>query len=556
MTLYIPEKGTTNPRWENIVKDIDIEPRYDINTPIPKDTTHYSPRSFYMNNRNVKRAGVVTNFTQEMIDEIRRCKDDIVYFASKYFFIRTLDYGRIKIPLYDYQKFILRLNDYPEIRFKQWLAARQSAKSTTLTIEILHDIIFNEAFEAGIVAQVRTTAMEIFSRVRMAYEMLPFFLQPGVIEFTKGGVLLENGSKVFSASSKPDSLRGFSLNSVLVDEGAFVRNMDEFMRATFPTISSGKTSKFSLVSSPNGRKGFFYNNWIQAIKGKNDYFTIQVPWHRVPGRDEEWKKSEIERTDLLKFRQEHNCEFLSTSLSLVDSFKLEAAEDNVIDPIIIDGALKIYEEPVEEHRYIMTVDTAEGKLQDSSSFIVFDVSGDVYKTVATYESNEISPMLFPYHVAKTASDYNEAIVVIENNNSSGALVSRILHHEIEYDNIYCEHRKDDTGVGIRTTQKTKNLGCMTLKDIFEKDKLLILSAEVLSQLSNFEETGNSYAGADGEHDDFAMNLVVFSWFTHSDEFQEYLKGSTITKELYGQEGAVILDVEKEHEEFISIEDFW
>lgn len=59
---------------------------------------------YYDGNKNLKRADIQLPYSQEHIEEYIKCKNDIFYFAERYYFIRDLDLGMIKIELRDYQK--------------------------------------------------------------------------------------------------------------------------------------------------------------------------------------------------------------------------------------------------------------------------------------------------------------------------------------------------------------------------------------------------------------------------------------------------------------------
>ena len=531
---FIPDPDSINPQWSHIFGRVDVKPKYDIDSPYPVDNTVYSPRSNYRGNKKLKRAGVETEITEEMEEEFARCADDILYFAERYFFIRTLDDGTIKIPLYDFQKIWLRISEMPDVRFRQWLAARQTSKSTTITIEILHSVIFNEGFEVGIVAQAPGTAAEILKRVRTAYELLPRWMQIGVEEWQKGSFVLENKSNVFFASALSDKLRGKSLNHVLVDEAAFVKDMDGFFTATFPTISRSKVAKFTIISTPNGRRGYFYDNWVKATKGKNDFFTFMVKWYHVPEEDD-FKEKEMARVGALRFRQERNCEFIGSSDSLINPLIIEKIESLCYDPIeVTDYGEHIFEKYIDGHTYISVVDCGEGKNQDYSAMITIDVSVFPFKIVSVFRNNDVSQLLFPAHIYKIGMSYGESLVLIENN-SVGSVVGHILHTDIEYGNIYFSDPTKLESLGVRQTAKTKRIGCSNLKTIIENDKLEIPFELLVKELNTFEESGNSYAAADGCHDDMVMCLVIFSWYSTQDEFKEYYSTGSLAKEIYEEE---------------------
>ncbi|AKE44698.1 terminase large subunit [Sinorhizobium phage phiM9] len=529
-----------NPRFKVKTDKIDLDYKFSPkDIPDIVDTTPYNGRSYYKGNRLIKRAGVTVHITPIMIEELNRCKKDILYFAERYFYIRTLDDGKIKIPLRDYQKFWLRVSEDSEIRSRIWLACRQSAKSTTLTIEILHKVLFNEDYQIAILANKGATAREIFSRVRLAYEMLPFWMQVGVEEWNKGSLILENGSKVFAASTSSDSIRGYSLNEIILDEMAFVKNDEDFMTSTYPVIASGKKSRITMISTPNGPRGEFHKNFKKAREGKNNYFSFKVPWWFVPGRDEEWKKETIENTSYAQFRQEQEVEFIGTGDGFLTAETIELLASQVQEPLRLnnpeysDEGFEIFELPREGHSYIAGVDNAEGKGQDSSTITIIDVTTKPFKQVATFADNRISPLLFPHKIKKLCEIYNNALCIVENN-SIGLTVASSLFLDLEYENMYLSNTINEMGIGVRTTRPMKQLGCQLLRSLLEKGALEIRSEKSLKELQNFVPKNGTYAAAPGEHDDLVANLWLVAWYTGQPGFEEHLKNS-LAKELYGKE---------------------
>lgn len=534
----IPE--ALNPRHQELIEKINLNYKFDPNAPEIIDPNKYSKRDFYLGNRKIKRDGVEIIYTPEMIEEIQKCREDVLYFAERYYTIRTLDHGKMKIPLRDYQKFWLRVYEVPEIRNRVWLACRQSAKSTTMTVEIAHRLLFNEDFEYVILANKGNTAREIFSRVRMAYEQLPLWMQVGVVEWNKGSVKLENDSRVFAASSSSDSVRGFSPNEVLLDEACFVRNDEEFMASVFPTIASGSKSRLTQISTPNGPRGVFYKDYTKAIKGQNSYFSFKVPWFFVPGRDEAWKKKQIEDTSVSQFKQEQEVQFLGASDGLISGEIIERLQLDLADPILVNDEelsnpeYRIFELPREGRSYIVTADTGEGKGKDSSTFTVFDITERPFAQVATYKSNQVSQLIFPNKIAKIAEKYNQALVIPERNNTSGGTVCYKLYYELEYPNVYLQG-EGEMDIGVHVSHSVRSLATNTLRGIVEKGGMIIRDERSLNELANFRlQKNGKYAAPEGDHDDMVQNLWLFSWYTAQEEFEEAFK-ENVYNSLYSEE---------------------
>lgn len=177
--------------------------------------------------------------------------------------------------------------------------------TTTVCGYFLHYILFNEDVNVAILANKGSLARDILGRLQLAYENLPTFLQQGIKVWNKGDLQLENGSKIVAASTSSSAIRGGTYNMILLDEFAFVPKhiADEFFSSVYPTISSGKTTKIVIVSTPCGMN-HFYKLWVDSAAGKNEYMPIEVHWSDVPGRDEEWKKETIRNTSAEQFAQE------------------------------------------------------------------------------------------------------------------------------------------------------------------------------------------------------------------------------------------------------------
>jgi hypothetical protein len=260
----------------------------------------------YNNNPNLPRESYIHSFTQYEIDEYIKCADDPVYFATKYMKIVNVDRGLIPFEMWDFQKDMLKT--FHEDRFSICKLPRQVGKTTTAVAFILHYILFNENVNVAILANKSSTAREIMGRVQLAFEYLPRFLQQGVKEWNKGSIEFANGSRAVADSTSGSSVRGRSFNVIFLDEFAFVPNniAEAFFMSTYPTISSGQSTKVIIVSTPNGLN-LFYRMWMDAIEKRSLYKPIEIHWSMVPGRDEKWKEETIRNTSEDQFRQEFEC---------------------------------------------------------------------------------------------------------------------------------------------------------------------------------------------------------------------------------------------------------
>lgn len=420
-----------------------------------------------------------------------------------------------------------------------------SHNSTTVVSYLLHYLIFNDNVNIGILANKATTSRELLSRLQLSYENLPKWMQQGIVSWNKGSLELENGSKILAASTSASAVRGMTFNIIFLDEFAFVPNhiAEDFFASVYPTISSGKSTKVIIVSTPKGMNKF-YRMWHDAERGRNEFVPTQVHWSEVPGRDEEWKRQTIANTSEEQFRAEHLCEFLGSVNTLINPAKLK----NFVydEPIKRNAGLDIHEDVKEEHSYLITVDVARGMNNDYSAFIVFDITNFPYRVVAKYRNNEIKPMLFPSIINEVAKGYNNAWVLVEVNDL-GDQVANILHFDLEYDNILMCSMRGRAGqivgsgfsgkksqLGVRMTASVKKLGCSNLKTLMEDDKLITNDFEVISELTTFAQKHNSFEAEEGCNDDLAMCLVSFSWLVAQDYFKE-MTNNDVRKRIYEEQ---------------------
>lgn len=306
-----------------------------------------------------------------------------------------------------------------------------------------------------------------------------------------------------------------SHNCIFLDEFAFVQNANEFYTSTYPVISSGKDTKVIITSTPNGVGNMFYRLWEGAVQKTSEFKPFTIKWSDVPGRDEAWKRQTIANSSELQFAQEFEVNFIGSSATLISSEALLGLKG--VEPSKHQYGIRYYDDPVEGHEYIMTVDVCKGRGQDYSTFTVFDVSTMPFKTVCTYRDNLISPLIYPELIVRAAKQYNNALVVIENNDA-GQVVCNAVYYEYEYDNMFVSSAVKSNGIGVVMTKRVKRIGCSNLKDLIESGKLEVCDIDTVAELSSFEPKGDSYAARGSTHDDMVMNLVMFSWFVSTEAF--------------------------------------
>lgn len=478
-------------------------------------------RTRYMRLKNLRRANIKTQYTPEMIAEWKRCRKDIVYFAETYCAITHIDYGTIKVQLRDYQKDMLKIMH--ENRMSAHKLSRQLGKTTAVAIFLAHYVCFNKDKAVGILAHKGSMAVEVLERTKQAIELLPDFLQPGIVEWNKKSIVLENGSSIGAYASSPDAVRGNSFSFIYIDECAFIQNWTDCFLAIQPVISSGRESKMIMTTTPNGLN-HFYDIWQSAIDGKSGYVPYEAVWHSVKERlynksdifDDgyEWSSQAIAGSSLEQFLQEHNAEFFGSSGTLIRATTLSRL--SFID-VVNDNGFYQFEKPKEGRKYVATLDCSEGRGQDYHALQIIDITEFPYKQVAVYHSNTTSHFILPDIVFKYLMMYNECPVYIELN-STGVSIAKSLAMDLEYDNIICDSFID---LGMKQSKRSKAMGCSAIKDLIEKDKLIINHKGTIQELRTFSEKGVSWAAEEGFHDDLVMSLVIFGWLTTQEKFAEY-----------------------------------
>ena len=483
----------------------------------------------YLGNPNLKKANVTQEWTKEEVEEYTKCMKDPLYFIQTYIKIVSLDEGLIPFHLYDFQKEMV--GTFHNNRFTICKLPRQSGKSTTIIAYLLHYILFNPSVSVAILANKAAVARDLLGRLQLAYENLPKWLQQGVMTWNKGNLELENGSKILASSTSASAVRGGSYNIIFLDEFAYVpvNVAEQFFSSVYPTISSGKTTKVVIVSTPHGMN-MFYKLWSDAENKRNSYVPIEVHWSEIPGRDEEWKIETIKNTSQSQFNTEFECEFLGSIDTLISPQKLKTMAYK--NPRQSNAGLDLYEKPQQGRTYMLNADVSRGTKNDYSAFIVFDISEMPYRIVAKFRDNEIKPLLFPSKIHDVAQAYNKAFVLIEVNDI-GEQVATTMQFDLEYDNLIMASMRGRAGqilgggfsggraqLGVRTTKAVKKIGCSNLKQMIEDDKLIIEDLDIISELSTFIVKGSSFQADDGCTDDLVACLFMFAWTSDQTYFKE------------------------------------
>jgi hypothetical protein len=413
---------------------------------------------YYRGDKKIPSADAQFKWTPAMVKELAKCKKDIIHFAENHFFITSVDRGKEKISLYTAQKKVLR--SLGNNRFVCLLSSRQSGKTTLMTIYALWVTCFSEDQRVIIVANKEQTAINIFKRVRMAYEQLPNYLKPGVKEYGKTGVTFSNDSSIGISTTTSTAARGESVNCMIIDEMAFIEQhfIEEFWKSVIPVISSGKKTKIFVTSTPNGTDNKFYEIYSGAEKETNGWRAERIDWWEVPGRTERWKAQMVATLGSEEsFLQEFGNVFVDDGNTAIGAELIEKFKNNKKKPIwkSDDNTYQVFEQPHKDNLYIIGVDVGEGIGRASSVAQVFDITDLTnIKQTAVYGTNNIEPYHYANHLANLANSWGKPPVLIERNNC-GAQVIDALIHKMQYDRLVSYSKISSTG---STTVNTRHLG--------------------------------------------------------------------------------------------------
>jgi hypothetical protein len=395
-----------------------------------------------------------------------------------------------------------------------------SHNSLTVSIYLLWLALYTDTTaNIFVLAHKGDMSKQLLMDLKVIYEELPKHLKKGVKKYDATGIEFEDGSKIRSGTTTPDTIRGQSITFLLLDEFAFVppHIVDEFYTAANPTLSTGGT--MCIISTPNGANGLFYELYKGAKSNTNGFVVAEVDWREVPrpnGQDpDEWAQETIKEIGKVRFSQEHLCDFLGSSSTLISGEHLEKIMDTLLDPIEYEeGKLRVWFKPKPKHIYVIGVDVAKGVGKDYSVIQVVDITKkNKYKLVANYRDNFIRPDQFTGKINEIGRMYNDAYAIVENN-TFGSQICIDLWEEYEYENLFREYGKREHGVNANV--RTKATSTSNLKTIMEEGYLKIYDEKTYKELTGFEEIKPNIYGCTGKsHDDLVMSLVWISYFINN-----------------------------------------
>jgi hypothetical protein len=468
-----------------------------------------------INNPKLKKPFTKITYTQEMIDEMRRCITDPVYFIKNYVYVLHPKRGKIKFELYPFQEEMIRC--YQNNRWSISKIARQSGKTETTCAYLAWFAMFQPDKTVLVAANKLTNAKEIINRIQGIYEELPDWLKPGIdeSEWNKTSLSFENGSKIMSQATSVNTGRGFAISLLYLDELAFVppHVQDAMWASIFPVLSTGGSCIIS--STPNGSVDLYSSLFRNAVTGENGFAYIDIKWWQVPGRDEKFKKDTISKVGQRKWDQEYECQFLTTEHTLIDLVALERAESSMSEPAFKVGELfnqPFWKIPNPNLTYIVGVDPAQGVGNDYSVIEVFEFP--TMEQVAEYRTDSQSPAtLYSYlkTVLRFLEKHGREVYYSVENNALGQAIIALYEADINplQKAIFMSEDGKDV-LGYNSNIKTKNKTLLTFKEMFERGHIKLNSKILIDELKSLVRKDSTFKAMTGKHDDcvFATLIVI------------------------------------------------
>lgn len=474
------------------------------------------------NNDHLVKVNAKFEYTQEMLEELDKCEQDPIYFIRKYVRIQHPVKGAIPFDLYDFQVDMIETihNNLQMIT----TIGRQSGKTTCLAAYVLWYACFRDDMTVLIVSNKNSNAMEFIHRVRYAYEELPNWLKPAVdpAMWTKHELGFANKTRIISEATTEGSGRGKSISFLVCDELAFVapRVVEEFWTSVSPTLSTG--GKCAIISTPNGDMNKFAELWRSSQSedggpGDSGMVARFYDWQSVPGRDDDFRRREIAKLGLLKWRQEYLCEFLSSEEMLVDSMVLAKLTDDMkkLQQANTKNNLVFFEPIIEMGAtYMVGVDPSKGTGNDYHAIQVWrvDSSGKVIQ-VAEYRSNDLkTPQLYTMIkrlIQKLGNSNGNQVFFTFENNAVGEGILALYQNDPDILSLGSAYLASDKNqLGMNTNGKTKIRACLMLKDLIEGQRLEIKSHALLRELKTYVRERGSYAAQYGSTDDLVSASLL------------------------------------------------
>lgn len=465
------------------------------------------------------------NLKQIIQQQYLRCSQDPVFFMRNYCYIQHPKRGKIKFNLYDFQESLL--GDLRDSRYNVILKSRQLGISTLSAGIALWNMLFNEDFNVLVIATTQEVAKNLVTKVRVMHDNLPGWLKGSVEADNKLSLKFKNGSQIKAVSSANTGARSEALSLLIIDEAAFIRNIEEIWIASQATLSTGGGA--IVLSTPNGIGNWFHHIWVDSeTNPETEWNPIKLHWTVHPDRDNEWREKQTQLLGERGAAQECDCDFISSGHTVIDGSILQKFEENCCEPIEMrgyDNGYWIWEYPDYSKNYIVVADVARGDSADFSAFHVIDV--ETITQVAEYKG-KLPPKDFGNMLKAVATEWNNALLAIENANIGWAAIQPVLDQG--YQNLFYTYKndgyvdlevqlrkgydmKDKTQMvpGVSTTSRTRPLMISALEMYMREGNLKINSKRLIQELFVFVWHNGKAQSQIGYNDDLVMSFCIGLW---------------------------------------------
>lgn len=416
--------------------------------------------------------------------------------------------------------------------YTEGVLSHNSGKSITVACYLAWLYNFHKNLNIGIVANRFAQATEFLQNVKDILLRLPIWLVQGTEIWNKRDIKNELGSRILTDVPSQDSFRGFTVNCLIVDECAFIRQTiwEEFADSIFPSQSALAWKKNIIISTAKGLNHFYdivQKARAEAILPESRTAFVEVDWREVPryGPDgkvmdpDAFKQSIIKRYGSVYFEQNYGNSFVGSAETLVSPDILGKLTHRT--PLYErDNMLRIYEEPKDNHVYVMGVDAAkEGK--DYFAVQIVDVTSMPFTQVAS-ANLQVDYLTMPDFLYEWAGFYNTAHIVVENNEGAGQSIADMLVNYYEYPNMYYQDQTYKYP-GFRTTKSTRDQIVRMMQVLMNSEKLIIKDKETINEFQKFELVNGKYQASSG-HDDLVMSLAIaLAPMSNTDNFNDFGK---------------------------------
>jgi len=453
-----------------------------------------------------------------------KCATDPVYFMRQFCYIQHPLKGKIKFDLFPFQE--ESLSTLQANRYNVILKSRQLGISTLSAGYALWCMLFNEDFNVLVIATTQDVAKNLVSKVQIMNENLPSWLKTMITTNNKLSLKFKNGSEIKAISSSSTGARSEALSLLIVDEAAFIRNIEEIWIASQATLSTGGGA--IVLSTPNGLGNWFHQIWSDAEAGINGFETIKLKWNLHPERNQSWRNDQTKLLGERGAAQECDCDFISSGHTVVDGLILQQYELKCEEPVEkrgYDNGYWIWDYPDYTKNYIVVADVARGDASDWSAFHVIDVQ--TITQVAEYKG-KLPPKDFGNMLVSVATEWNNALLAIENANIGWAAVQPALDRN--YENLFYTYKtegyvdlevqlqkgydiKDKTKMvpGVSTTSRTRPLMISALEMYMREGTPVIKSKRLIQELFVFVWLNGKAQAQVGYNDDLVMSYAIGLW---------------------------------------------